>query len=125
MVEIIKVLGTPTRDLIHSMNPNYSEFKFPAIKPNSWQKVFKSRTPVEAVDLISKLLVYNPERRLNPVEALAHPFFDELREQGTRLPNGSPLPDLFDFHKEEITSTTASIMKILIPEWYVARDSND
>ena len=29
LVEIIKVLGTPTRDQIHSMNPNYSEFKFP------------------------------------------------------------------------------------------------
>lgn len=29
LVEIIKVLGTPSRDQIHSMNPNYSEFKFP------------------------------------------------------------------------------------------------
>jgi glycogen synthase kinase 3 beta len=29
LVEIIKVLGTPTREQIHSMNPNYSEFKFP------------------------------------------------------------------------------------------------
>ena len=29
LVEIIKVLGTPTRDQIHSMNPNYSDFKFP------------------------------------------------------------------------------------------------
>jgi glycogen synthase kinase 3 beta len=29
LVEIIKVLGTPTRDQIHSMNPNYSEFRFP------------------------------------------------------------------------------------------------
>ena len=28
LVEIIKVLGTPTRDQIHSMNPNYSEFRF-------------------------------------------------------------------------------------------------
>jgi kinase len=29
LVEIIKVLGTPTREMIHTMNPNYSEFKFP------------------------------------------------------------------------------------------------
>jgi glycogen synthase kinase 3 beta len=119
LVEIIKVLGTPTRDLIHSMNPNYSEFKFPAIKAHSWGKVFRSRTPKEAVDLISKLLVYNPERRLSPIEALAHEFFDELRDQNTRLPNGDPLPDLFDFKKEEITSTTSAMMKLLIPEWYV------
>ena len=109
------------------MNPNYSEFKFPAIKAQSWQKVFRSRTPVEAVYLISKLLVYNPERRLNPIEALAHSFFDELRDKNTRLPNGNPLPDLFDFQKEEITSTTPGMMKLLIPEWYVSikRESND
>ena len=29
LVEIIKVLGTPTREEIYSMNPNYTEFKFP------------------------------------------------------------------------------------------------
>ena len=45
LVEIIKVLGTPTRDQIHSMNPNYSEFKFPQIKAHPWNKVFRSKTP--------------------------------------------------------------------------------
>lgn len=29
LVEIIKVLGTPTREQIQAMNPNYTEFKFP------------------------------------------------------------------------------------------------
>jgi serine/threonine protein kinase len=28
-VEIINVLGTPTREEIKCMNPNYTEFKFP------------------------------------------------------------------------------------------------
>lgn len=36
LVEIIKVLGTPTREMIHTMNPNYSEFKFPQIKAHPW-----------------------------------------------------------------------------------------
>ena len=97
MVEIIKVLGTPTREQIHSMNPNYSEFKFPQIKAHPWPKVFRSRTPPDAIDLIQKLLMYNPERRLTPLEAIMHPFFDELRDKNTRLPNGNPLPDLFEF----------------------------
>lgn len=39
LVEIIKVLGTPTRDQIREMNPNYTEFKFPQIKSHPWQKV--------------------------------------------------------------------------------------
>ena len=39
LVEIIKVLGTPTREEIQSMNSNYTEFKFPQIKAHPWHKV--------------------------------------------------------------------------------------
>uniref|UniRef100_A0A5F4WD04 Protein kinase domain-containing protein n=1 Tax=Callithrix jacchus TaxID=9483 RepID=A0A5F4WD04_CALJA len=42
LVEIIKVLGTPTREQIREMNPNYTEFNFPQIKAHPWKKVFKS-----------------------------------------------------------------------------------
>lgn len=31
------------------------------------------------------------------LEALVHPFFDELRDPNTCLPNGRPLPPLFNF----------------------------
>ena len=83
--------------------------------------MFRSKTPHDAVDLIGKLLVYNPERRLKPLEALLHPFFDDLRKEETRLPNGNALPDLFQFQKEEVSSTSAQIMEDLIPEWYKAK----
>jgi serine/threonine protein kinase len=39
LVEIIKVLGTPTREQIKNMNPNYTEYKFPQIKACPWAKV--------------------------------------------------------------------------------------
>ena len=100
------------------MNPNYSEFKFPQIKAHPWNRVFKARTPPEAIDLISKILVYDPERRLKPLEALLHPFFDDLRDSETRLPNGEPLMDLFNFTREEVESTSPEIIEQLIPKWY-------
>ncbi len=46
LVEIIKVLGTPTREQIREMNPSYTEFKFPQIKSHPWQKVRTSRKDV-------------------------------------------------------------------------------
>lgn len=52
LVEIIKVLGTPSREEIHAMNPNYTEFKFPQIKAHPWTKVFSKRMPPDAVDLV-------------------------------------------------------------------------
>mmetsp|Transcript_10585 Transcript_10585/g.24126 ORF Transcript_10585/g.24126 Transcript_10585/m.24126 type:complete len:358 (+) Transcript_10585:135-1208(+) len=114
LVEIIKVVGTPTREEIQSMNQNYTEFKFPQIKPHPWSKVFRSRAPPEAVDLISKVLRYSPEKRLTPLEACAHPFFDELRDPSCRLPNGKPLPPLFNFTPEEYRAA-GELMRRLLP----------
>lgn len=34
-----QILGTPTREEIRCMNPNYTEFKFPQIKAHPWHKV--------------------------------------------------------------------------------------
>ncbi|KAJ6737737.1 FACT COMPLEX SUBUNIT SPT16 [Salix viminalis] len=95
LVEIIKVLGTPTREEIKCMNPNYTEYKFPQIKAHPWHKIFHKRMPPEAVDLVSRLLQYSPNLRCTALDALTHPFFEELRDQNTRLPNGRFLPPLF------------------------------
>jgi serine/threonine protein kinase len=39
LVEIIKILGTPTKEQVIAMNKSYTEFSFPIVKPYSWQKV--------------------------------------------------------------------------------------
>eukprot|EP00897_Mesotaenium_endlicherianum_P006608 jgi/Mesen1/5976/ME000302S04975 len=116
LVEIIKVLGTPTREEIKCMNPNYTEFKFPQIKAHPWHKVFHKRMPPEAVDLVSRLLQYSPNLRCSALEACVHPFFDELRDPNTRLPNGKALPLLFNFKKEELKGASADVLQRLIPE---------
>lgn len=61
-------------------------------------QVFRIRTPTEAINLVSQLLEYTPSARITPLKACAHPFFDELRQEGnTTLPNGRPMPPLFNF----------------------------
>ncbi|XP_051901358.1 glycogen synthase kinase-3 beta-like isoform X2 [Pristis pectinata] len=106
LVEIIKILGTPTREQIREMNPNYTEFKFPQIKAHPWTKVFKARTPPEAVALCSRLLEYTPTLRLSPQESCVHSFFNELRDSNTRLPNGRELPPLHNLNPAGETSST-------------------
>ncbi|KAG4968861.1 hypothetical protein JHK87_034512 [Glycine soja] len=115
LVEIIKILGTPTREEIRCMNPNYTDFRFPHIKAHPWHKVFHKRMPPEAIDLASRLLQYSPKLRYSAVEAMAHPFFDELREPNARLPNGRPLPPLFNF-KQELDGAPPELLPKLIPE---------
>ena len=134
LVEIIKVLGTPTREQIRTMNPNYMEHKFPQIKPHPFHKVsdgtffniflppevflllveahmltclqvFRKATQ-DAIDLISALLEYTPTKRLSAVDAMVHPFFDELRAPDCRFPDSrhaagatKEMPKLFDFSR--------------------------
>lgn len=142
LVEIIKVLGTPTRDQIRTMNPNYMEHKFPQIKPHPFSKVgstppdyhsnlltlsqvFRKADP-QAIELISKLLEYTPTQRLSAIDAMVHPFFDELRDPNTRLPdsrhpNGATrdLPELYSFthhgnyHSAEIAKKTTDTSRTL------------
>ncbi|XP_069148980.1 shaggy-related protein kinase kappa isoform X2 [Solanum lycopersicum] len=116
LVEIIKVLGTPTREEIKCMNPNYTEFKFPQIKPHPWHKVFQKRLPPEAVDLICRFFQYSPYLRCTALEACIHPFFDELRDPNTRLPNGRPLPPLYNFKPQELTGIPTVTLQRLVPE---------
>ena len=114
MVEIIKVLGTPAKEDIETMNRNYSEFKF-LYSAAPWSKVFRSHTPPEAIDLVARLLRYNPSSRLSMLDSLCHPFFDELRDPATQLPNGKPLPPLFDFSDEEKRNIPHSTLMKLTP----------
>ena len=104
------------------MNPNYTEFKFPQIKAHPWNKVFSTRTPADAIDLLSKILVYDPAQRFTPMEALKHSFFEDLRDKNTKLPNGAEMPDLFNFTREEISTTDEETIKKLTPDWYKEDD---
>ena len=84
-----------------------------------WEKVFRSKTPREAVDYVSKLLVYDPSIRPTPLESLRDSYFDELRDQRTRLPNGMALPDLFNFTPEE-KRVNPALVEALTPPWFAA-----
>ena len=43
-------------------------------------------------------MLYTPRERLRPLEALSHPFFNELRDEQFGIPN-IKLPNFFDFSK--------------------------
>lgn len=114
LVEIIKVLGTPTKEELKHMNPNYQEFKFPQIRAHPWGNVFKLNTPPEAIDLVTKLLAYIPDRRIKAIEACSHSFFDDLRDPHTLLLDGSRIDStLFVFTPEELSLASPETITLL------------
>ena len=57
--------------------------------------MFKKQSS-EFVDFISKLLEYDPTKRVTAAEALTHPYFDDLKNKSQTI-NGQPLPELHNF----------------------------
>ncbi|KAL3319506.1 hypothetical protein Ciccas_001823 [Cichlidogyrus casuarinus] len=122
LVEIVKILGTPSNEQILRMNPEYNQYTFPQICPRQWDRVFKTASP-DAISLISKLLVYQPTERLTALDALGHSFFDELREPNLKMPNGAPLPELFNFTEGEIATKPDYFHRTLIPNYLAKKQS--
>lgn len=69
------------------------------------------------------MLVYNPLKRINLYEAMAHPLFNELRQKDLMLPNGNCVCDLFGFTSKEKEAMGIEKREILIPEWYDPKTS--
>ncbi|CAD8204074.1 unnamed protein product [Paramecium octaurelia] len=117
LLQIIKILGTPTPEIIKQMNPAKAEVKLPMIKGNPWSKVLGKHKPdLLFLDLISQMLTYSPKARIQPIDALLHPYFDDLRkEEFAKLNIKSP--NLFDFNKQEL-SIRPELNSKLIPQWY-------
>ncbi|CAH8649370.1 unnamed protein product [Schistosoma rodhaini] len=113
LVEIIKVLGTPTREQIHEMNPHYSEFKFPNIQGCSWEKLIRNRsTNTAAFYVLGKLLVYSPKTRMSACNILSCCFFNDLIlpppghsiDATGYLPSGKPAPNFLNqFTEQELS----------------------
>lgn len=115
LVEIIKILGTPSKSQILAMNNEATEFKFPNIKPFPWNKIFKGKQFEDGlIELLGILLVYDPAVRAKPLKALLHSYFDELRDPNTKLPNGKSLPsELFEFSVDEWNVDGETIKKVI------------
>ncbi|XP_022664387.1 cyclin-dependent kinase 12-like isoform X2 [Varroa destructor] len=113
LTEIIRVLGTPTPEQMDKLHP-----KFPKTlkkrDPVPLIKALKNKPSTKAIRLLTKMLQYMPDTRIRCWEALAEPFFDDLRRSSARLPDNKPLPPLFDFTSRELEQNPV-LNQLLIP----------
>lgn len=54
------------------------EFNFPPQQGTGIGKFIPYASP-ECIDIIEKMLIYNPEERITAKQCLKHPFFKEIR----------------------------------------------
>ena len=92
MVQIMHVLGRPTADDEASFD---HALPFPNVeKICSIENALPLSIDKDLLELLKSIFVYNPHKRPTANQCMKSPYFNELFEEGVKLPNGNPLPPL-------------------------------
>lgn len=90
---IQKVLGslTPEQNESFNKNPRFLGLKFPAdvSKLETLEKKYTGKLSKNALSLMTGLLSMDPSIRFTGEQALAHPYFDDIRDPNDILPLSS------------------------------------
>ena len=67
LIEIIKILGTPTREQLAVYSEENASMEIPRLKANDWSKILKRYAPDKSeINLISSILTYDTRKRIRP-----------------------------------------------------------
>lgn len=101
LVYIMRVCGTITEDEIESMNISTSgKLILEQINPivKEYKKVniedIYPSAPPEALDLLKKMLVIDPTKRITAKEALEHCYFNEIKMNNYQYEKAEPVHDI-------------------------------
>jgi len=81
VAKIHNILGTPppaTLDKLKKHSNSHIDFNFPSKEGTPMAKLLP-HCSAECVDIITKLLAYDPDDRISARQAVKHPYFRELR----------------------------------------------
>ncbi|XP_029470967.1 mitogen-activated protein kinase 12 [Rhinatrema bivittatum] len=97
LTEIMKVTGTPTQDFVQKLqSPDAKNYikSLPKVQKKDFAAVLRYANPM-AVNLLEKMLVLDPEKRITAAAALAHPYFEQFRDVDEETET-EPYDDTFD-----------------------------
>mgnify|MGYP003894940865 CR=1 FL=1 len=79
---------------MQNINPLWKQEieEYPAM-PDFLKRILIDETPEEAIDLIAKLLEFEPQKRLTAEQAMSHPFFAEFSDNATTSPRQVEMVD--------------------------------
>lgn len=112
--KINSILGSPTNsDLEFVTKKEAREFvlKLPKKKGKPFNVLFPDANPV-ALDLLSKMLVFNPNKRATIEECIKHEYFSGLHDPAEEIVADSN----FDWSFDDIKLTKENLQKIIYEE---------
>jgi len=125
---LVQMLGLPGKNIQKEIrNKNFLKYmveKEPSITRKTLQELIPN-APANAIDLISKLLTFDPAERLSAKQMLQHPFLDELYDPDNddQIIEGEPVK-YYDFEFEQYTINKDIIRELILDEVIMANSKD-
>eukprot|EP00127_Corallochytrium_limacisporum_P006197 Clim_evm14s221 gene=Clim_evmTU14s221 len=94
---IVEILGRPGDDVINKIQSQKTrDFvkRMPHMPGRSWKELFPQASPL-AIDLLDRLLTFDPSHRITATEALGHPYLAQYHDENDE-PTAPPFDDSFE-----------------------------
>lgn len=115
---ILDVLGTPTMDDYYGIKSRRAREYIRALpfkKKVFFSTMYQKANPL-AIDLLERLLAFNPMKRITCEEALKHPYLEPYHDPEDE-PDAPPIPDsFFDFDKSKETCSKEFLKQLIFNE---------
>ena len=112
--KIISVLGTPKgEDLDFITKQEAREFLLKLAKrtKQTWSSLFPNANPV-ALDLLGKMLTFNPRKRYTVDQCISHPYFEGLHDPEQEPITSTP----FDWSFDDVELTKENLQNMVYEE---------
>lgn len=102
---ICRVIGTPSPDVIERMHGKRLPQEISMYDPQPWEAVCANASEA-GLDLLSRMLKFDPAERITVDEALKHPYLSALHD-----PEDEPssVPEMFDFSWDKDSMSEAEL----------------
>ena len=121
--KIIAVTGTPKmEDLDFIQKKEAKEFFLKLVKRTklTWSSLFPNANPI-ALDLLEKMLTFNPKKRYNVEQCISHPYFEGLHDPEQEPKITTP----FDWTFDAVELTKENLQSMIYDESLYFHDEDE